>query len=102
MSRPTAAGVAVISAWPDDGGTRISLADGIARLFTNELIGRGETRRASPFASTINVGPSAKPSPWPSPRGRGKLRRLTPIEGRSSILSCQAAQTGDRVAAARL
>src|SRR5437879_5145081 len=38
MCRPTAAGAAVISVWPDDGGTRISRAGGLARRFTNEQL----------------------------------------------------------------
>src|SRR5438132_3522367 len=40
MFRPTAAGVAAISVWVENGGTRISLVAGLARRFTNEIADR--------------------------------------------------------------
>src|SRR5437588_5576415 len=47
MFRPTAAGVAAISVWVENGGIRISRVAGLARRFTNEIadqIGRASCR----------------------------------------------------------
>jgi len=47
-----AAGVAAISAWPDDGGTRISPVVGLARRFTKHIAG--------------HIGAEPKDSPAPT------------------------------------
>jgi hypothetical protein len=49
-------GVVAISAWPDDGGTKISRAGGLARRFTNSR--SNHKRRKAPSHQQTNLAPA--------------------------------------------